>query len=160
MKHIIILMLFVFSFNTIDAQIRRGGLGMNRNRMPQTNNQPTEKDIEKHKRMMEERKEEYIANFLTTLEADEFQKEIIKQTLNGFFDEKVALYKEQYDRIFDRNQAVKKLEETYFLELEELISENDMAKIREMIKGDFDENEVKKKERKKKKRKNKNDTDN
>ena len=33
----------------------------------------TEKDIAKHKQMVEERKQEYISNFLTTLEADDFQ---------------------------------------------------------------------------------------
>ena len=41
----------------------------------------------------------------------------------------------------------------HFKDLEELISESDMAKIKEMIKGNFDEKEIVKEKRKKKKKK-------
>jgi hypothetical protein len=125
----------------------------NMNRIPQTSSEPTEQEIAKRKRMMEERKDEFIANFLTTLEGDEFQKEIIKQSLNSFYVEKIAVLKTQFERSFDREQAIKNLEDTHFLDLKDLISEGDMTKIRELIKGNFDEKEVKKE--KKKKRKNK-----
>ncbi|WP_299362454.1 hypothetical protein [Winogradskyella sp.] len=121
--------------------------------------EPTEEEIAKYERLMEERKDEFIANFITTLEADDFQKEIIKQYLNSYFDAKGELMKVRYERSFDRQEAIKKLDNNHFKELEELISESDMAKIKEMIKGDFNEKEVKKKKRKKKKKKNKKDSD-
>jgi hypothetical protein len=132
-----------------------GNQNRNRNsaRVPQGSNEPTEQQIAKQKREMEERKTKYIANFLTTLEADDFQKEIIKQTIDSFFDEKVALFQVKYERNINFQDAIKKLEESHFKDLKELISENDMIKINEMIAGDFDEKEVTKK--KKKKRKNK-----
>ncbi|WP_369998227.1 hypothetical protein [Winogradskyella sp.] len=137
-------------------------LGLNtyaqrRDRMgnPVVNREPTEQDIENYKRKVEERKAEYIANFLTTLEADDFQKEIIKQYLNSYFDAKTELFKVKYERSFDREEAVKKLDNTHFKELEELISENDMTKIKEMIQGDFDEKEVKKEKKKKRKKRKK-----
>ncbi|MEP5256499.1 hypothetical protein [Winogradskyella rapida] len=124
------------------------------NNIPQSNREPTEQEIAKREREMEERKEEYIDNFLTTLEADDFQKHIIKQNILSFFDEKMAIFKTQYEHSLDRKEAIKNLEDTHFVELEELISEPDMAKIKEMIKGGFDEKDVKKK--KKRQRRNRN----
>ncbi len=124
------------------------------NSYPQTNGKPTEQEIEKYKKKMEERKEEYIANFLTTLEADDFQKEIIKLSLNDFYEEKLILLKKSYDTDIERKEAIKTFDDTYFLELKDLISENDMKKIKELINGDFDEKEaLKKKKRNSKKNK-------
>ncbi|MEM9679252.1 MAG: hypothetical protein AAF901_02925 [Bacteroidota bacterium] len=126
-----------------------------RGNIPQNNQQPTQEDIEERKRKMEERREEYIANFIATLEADDFQKVIIKQTLDSYFEKKINLYKIPYQSSVEREDAVKELDENHFKELEELISENDMKKIREMLAGGFDEKEAKKKKKKKKKNKNK-----
>lgn len=135
---------------SLHAQTRRDRMGN-----PIVNREPTEEEIAKYEQKLEERKDEYIANFLTTLEADDFQKEIIKQYLNSYFEAKKEVLKVKYERIFDREQAIKKLDESHFKDLEELISENDMTKIKDMIKGDFDESEVKKKKKKKKKKRKK-----
>ena len=143
----------ILGLNTF-AQGRRDRMGN-----PVINREPTKEEIAKYEQKVEERKDEYIANFLTTLEADDFQKEIIKQKIYSFFDAKIAIFKTQYDHNLDRKEAIKKLEENHFKELEELISENDMKKVREMIKGDFDEKEVIK-DKKKKKRKKRKDKDN
>lgn len=123
------------------------------------NNKPTESDKKKQEKKIEERKQEFIANFMTTLEADDFQKEIIKQYINSFFEAKIAALKIPYEHNIDRQEAIKKLENAHFKELEELISENDMKKIKDMISGKFKESEVikdkKKKKKKRKKKKNK-----
>ncbi|EDP70545.1 hypothetical protein FBALC1_07298 [Flavobacteriales bacterium ALC-1] len=136
-------------------------VGRNMNdRLPRAQREPTEKDIARRDRMIKERKDKFIANFLTTLEADDFQKEIIKQHLNSFYDAKVEIFKTKFEHAIDREAAIKKLEDTHFVELTELISKGDMAKIKEMITGGFDEKEVekeKKKKKKKKKRKRKKD---
>jgi len=133
------------------------------NRIPQATREPSEKDIEKRNRLIEERKEEYIENFLTTLEADDFQKQIIKQYLNSYYEAKLAIIKTPFEHHFDRERAMKNLDDTHFSELKELISEGDMAKIKELTKGDFDEKEVvkekKKKKKKRKKKKKKKDDD-
>ena len=153
-KTILLLFTVLFALN-VQAQ-RRG----NSNRMPQTSSEPTEEQIAKREREMEERKEEYIDNFLTTLEADEFQKHIIKQNINSFFEAKIALFKIPFEHSLDRKTAIENLENTHFKDLEELISESDMDKIKEMIKGGFDEKEVlKDKKEKRKKRKRKKDKD-
>jgi hypothetical protein len=143
-----------------------GQMRRNRNNgIPQTRREPTEQEIEKRKRLMEERKDEFIANFLTTLEADDFQKEIIKQSLNSYFVEKLALLKIPFEHSLDREKAIKNLDDTHFVELKELISESDMTKIKDLTKGKFDEKEVvkekkKKKKKRKKKKKNKDEEDN
>ncbi len=148
MKKVIIVFFALFIGLNVFGQRQR-----NRDRMgnPRVSREPSEQDIEKHKRKIEERKQEFITNFITTLEADDFQKEIIKQTINSFFDEKIAVLKIKFERHFDRQEAVKKLEKTHFKDLKELISESDMTKINEMIKGNFDEKEVKKEKKKRKK---------
>ncbi|MBF8151063.1 hypothetical protein ITJ86_14220 [Winogradskyella sp. F6397] len=151
MKSIILVVFTILLTLNVNAQRRSG----NMNNIPQTNREPTEEEIAKYEREAEERKEEYIANFLTTLEADDFQKQIIKLTINSFLEEKIALLKTRFEHHLDRNAAIKKLEESHFAELKELISEDDMSKIKELIKGGFNEKEVlkeKKKKRKKKKR--------
>lgn len=152
MKQLVLILFTIILSFSVDAQMRRN---MN-NRIPQTNSEPTEQEIAKRNRMIEERKNEFIDNFLTTLEGDEFQKEIVKQHLNSFYDEKLVILKTQFERIFERDEAIKKLEETHFSDLKDLISEDDMSKIKEMIKGKFDEKEVKKEKKKKRKKRKKN----
>ena len=115
-----------------------------------------ESQKERTERKMEERKQEYIDNFLSTLNADDFQKEIIKQKLISFFDEKIALSKQQYGRSFEYQEAVRKLEDSHFKDIEPMLTEENMAKIKEMIQGDFDEKEVIKEKKKKKDKKKKN----
>ncbi|MFK7833973.1 MAG: hypothetical protein AB8B52_11895 [Winogradskyella sp.] len=155
MKKIVLIIFTLFLGINTYGQMQRGGRGQ-MNRMPQTNTEPTEQEIEKRKRDMEERKEEYIDNFILTLEGDEFQKHIVKQNITSFFDAKLAIFKTPFEHSLDRKKAIENLENTHFKELEELISESDMSKIKELIKGDFKEKEVvkeKKKRRKKKKKK-------
>ncbi|NRD21475.1 hypothetical protein HNV08_15580 [Winogradskyella eckloniae] len=151
MKHIVILIFTTLICLNLHAQRRS-----NQNRIPQASSEPSKEQLEKHARELEERKEEYINNFISTLEGDEFQKHIIKQNIQSFFEAKIAIFNTQYEHSIDRKNAVEHLENTHFKDLEELISENDMKKIKDMIKGGFNEKEVvkeKKKKRKKKKRK-------
>ena len=118
---------------------------MNRNIVPQTNSEPTAQQIAKREREMEERINEYLANFLTTLEADEFQKHIIKQHLDSFYDARIELSKTNFEHSLDRKAAYKNLEKSHFADLETLISEGDMKKLKDLISGKFDEKEVLKK---------------
>ena len=126
---------------------------------------PTEQEIAKRNRMMKERKKEFISNFITTLEADDFQKQITRQYLNTYYDAKVEILNTPYEHRIDLKAAIKNLDDTHFSDLKALISEKDMGKINELINGEFDEKEVKNKKKKKKKKKKKDkkkdkDTDN
>jgi hypothetical protein len=149
MKKVLIILFALFIGLNVYGQRRRN---MN-DRIPQTQREPSEQEIEKRKRLMKERKDEYIANFLTTLDADDFQKEIIKQSVNSFYDAKMDILRKHFERNFDREQEIRKLEKVHFVELKALISEGDMTKITKLITGGFDEKEVVKDKKKKKKRK-------
>lgn len=155
MKKTVFIIFILFAGLNVYGQMNRN---RNPNAIPQTNKEPTEKEIAKQKRIMEERKSEYIDNFLKTLEADEFQKHIIKRSISLFYDKKVVILKTPFERNFERQQAIKKLEDAHFLELNDLVSEGDMEKIGELVKGNFkekDEKKDKKKEKKERKEKEK-----
>jgi hypothetical protein len=151
MRTTLLILTLMMAINA-NSQFRR-----NPNRTPIAQ-QPTEKDMERQKQKMEERLEEYINTFLTTLEAGEFQQVIIKQHIDSYFDEKEKIFSTEYSRVVERMDAIKKLDSTHFKELKGVVSESDMEKIQELIKGDFDEKEVirEKKKKRKRKRKNKN----
>ena len=150
MKKLFLVTITLFLSINVHSQMRRDRMGN-----PQVQREPTEQEIAKREREIEERKQEYITNFLSTLEADEFQQVIIRQHLNSFYDAKLALFKTPFERKFERQKAIEQLEKTHFEELKSLISESDMKKIQEMVKGEFDEKEVVKEKKKKKKKKRK-----
>ncbi|NNF86350.1 MAG: hypothetical protein HKM26_07335 [Winogradskyella sp.] len=143
------LLLIVITFSGY-SQMRR------QQQRPNMQQEPSQSQIEERERKIAERKAEYISNFLVTLEADEFQKQIIKQTLDSYFEEKIALFKVPFERSFEREEAVRLLNENHFKELKTLISESDMTKINDMINGKFDDDDVKREKRKKRKKRSKN----
>ena len=147
MNKTVVAIVFLFLSLNVLSQTRRDRMGN-----PQVNREPTEQEIAKREREIEQRKQEYISNFLTTLEADEFQQVIIRTHLNSYYDAKLAVLKTPFERSLDRANAIKHLENTHFEELKTLISEGDMNKIQDMIEGDFDEKAVKKEKKKKKKK--------
>lgn len=152
MKKTLLFVCFLMVSITVFGQYnrRRGGSTLRTNKLGPTQNQPRS---EKEKK---EREKEYIATFITTLEADDFQKEIIKQTINDYFKKKVELYKLPFASITERNDVVKKFNIAHFAELKTMISETDMSRINDMITGGFKESDAKKKKRKKKKKKKRN----
>lgn len=115
------------------------------------NTPPNESQKVRMEQKMEERKQDYINNFLYTLDADEFQKEIIKQKLNSFFDEKIILLKRPYNRSVELQEAITNLENSHFKDIVNMVNEDTMKKIVEMAQGDFNEKEVVKEKRKKRK---------
>jgi len=150
-KTVLILFAFIFGLS-IHSQSRR----RNNSVIPDTSREPTEQEIAKREREREERKDEYIDNFLLTLEGDEFQKHITKQNINSFLDARIVILKTPFDHHEDRKKALDNLEESHFKDLKELISESDMTKVTELINGKFNEKEVvesKKEKRKKRKQK-------
>lgn len=115
---------------------------------------PNESQKQRAEKKIEERKQEYIGNFLSTLEVDAFQKEIIKQKLNTFFERKIELLKMPYKRSVELQEAITKLENSHFKDIEAMVTEDTMSKIIEMVQGDFNEKEVIKEKKRKKKKKN------
>lgn len=156
MKQYLTFISFLFVTSIAVAQFG-GQRGTIRNRNPAP--PPTDAQKEANARKVEERKQEFIANFITTLDADDFQKEIIKQTINDYFVKLVELYNIQFQHSTERKDAVRAFKKEHFLELKSLISEDDMTKIKQMIDGDFEEKEVKKKKKRKRNKRKKKDSD-
>jgi len=102
----------------------------------------------RYEKAYKDKQDEFIQDFLDELDVDEFQKEIIKQKLYSYIQEKQVLFKEGL-KSYELEGVVEKLNETHFLDIQDLISKDTMNKIQELIKGEN------KKKKKKKKRKNK-----
>ncbi|MCC1484584.1 hypothetical protein [Winogradskyella immobilis] len=149
-------MISITVFGQYNNRSRRGIDPLRRTQSAATQNQPpSEAQKERFAKKLEERKEELITNFLSTLKADEFQKEIIKQTLNDYFEKKNEFYKFPFASTREREDAEKLFNEAHFAELKTIISEADMVKVNDFITGKFSESDAKKNIKKKKKKKKK-----
>lgn len=114
-----------------------------------------EKDRLKYEAEMEQKKREYINDFVGTLKVDDFQKEIIKQQMESYFVEFQKINMLGL-REFERKTYVQNLDDSHFRDLKAMITEEQMAKIMDALKGKWNHSEEKKKKKKDKKRKNKN----
>jgi hypothetical protein len=108
----------------------------------------------KYEAEVEQKKMEYINDFIGTLKVDDFQNEIIKQTMVSYFEEivKINLLKL---RDFERKAEIERLDAAHFTDLKAVVTEEQMFKIMDAIKGKWDHSEEKKKKKKKRKKKNK-----
>ena len=109
-----------------------------------------EKQRLKYEAEIEERKQEYISDFIETLDADDFQKEIIKQQMESYFDELKKINLLQLRKL-DHEEQIQKLDDTHFTDLTAMITEAQMSKIMDAVKGKWNHSEEKKKKKKKEK---------
>ncbi|MEH6536075.1 MAG: hypothetical protein V7719_06760 [Psychroserpens sp.] len=130
--------------------------GQNRNQRRQIpQNIDPEKDRAKYEEKAEKEKTKYISEFVATLEVDDFQKEIIMQTMDSYFTELRGINRLGLNS-FDRKDYIELFDKKHFKDVKEIVSEDVMNKIMDAIKGKWDRNEEKKKKKKKKKNKDKN----
>ncbi len=154
MKKAIILVLTLLMTASVSAQFM--GQRQNRfNRQPQA--PPSESQKEAAEKRALERRQEFVVNFLSTLEADEFQKEIAKQAIDDYFVKITEFTKILFGSSAERKDAFDMFKREHFRELKSLMSDSDNKKLDDFLNGDFEENEVKKKRRKNRKRKKDND---
>jgi len=97
---------------------------------------------------------ERIQEFLSGLDSDDFQKEIIKQKLNSYYQAKKAIFMDASLKYFERDEKLTSLDNTHFTDIKEVISDDAMEKIKVFIKDAG--TTLKKQKKKEKKRKNKN----
>ena len=114
-----------------------------------------EKAMEKYEAEMGRKQEQYISDFLATIEVDDFQKEIITQTMKSYFEEFKKINMLQV-RDVQRQELVENLDNTHFKDLKAMVSEDTMSKIMDAVKGKWkQETSREKKKRLKKEKKNK-----
>ena len=103
----------------------------------------------------EERKNEYIKDFVGTLEVDEFQKVIITNTMNSYFDEVNKIIKYEIPS-YQKKTLIEELDAVHFNDLKTIVSEDVYVKVKEGVKMEnYKENQKnikKSKKRKKNKR--------
>lgn len=112
-----------------------------------------EKEQARYEEQAEKQKQEYIAEFVATLEVDDFQKEIITQQMDSYFEELRKINRMGL-KSFERTEHVDKLDVRHFADVRAIVTEDTMNKIMDALKGNWDRKSEKKK--KKRNRKNKN----
>ncbi|WP_299335293.1 hypothetical protein [uncultured Psychroserpens sp.] len=112
-----------------------------------------EKEQERYEERAEEQKKKYIADFVGTLKVDDFQKEIITQQMDSYFEELRKINKMGLTR-FERQEQIEALDVRHFKDTRAMVSEDVMNKIMDAVKGKWDQ-KAEKKKKKKRKRKNK-----
>jgi hypothetical protein len=114
------------------------------------NDEAAKKQMEKMEKEIKIKQEEYVNDFIASLEVDEFQKEIIKQKIHSYFEIRKTIFT-TYTQEFKRNELVEQLDATHFLDIKEMVTEDTMTKIMESVKGTGAAKDKKKKKKKNKK---------
>lgn len=151
MKKIFLTIFILSIFSSLSYGQRRGQGRQRQQQIPQ--NVDPEKEKAKFAERAEVAKKKYIAEFVGSLDIDEFQKEIISQTMDSYFVELGKINKLGLNS-FEREEYIELYDKEHFKDVKEIVSEDVMAKIMDAIKGKWDRNEEKKKKKKKKKGKN------
>ena len=102
----------------------------------------------------EERKMQFINDFVATLNVDAFQKQIITQTMVSYYDEwtKIA----QYDiPTHEKKGLVEELDANHFNDLKTIVSDDTFQKVKDAVKMENYKDIQKEIKKSKKKRKNK-----
>jgi len=109
-----------------------------------------EKDKAKFEEKIEEKKAEYIANIVNSLEVDAFQKHILTQRLNSYYDEltKINMLNIQ---TFEKTALINDLDLRHFKDFEDMLGEEFVTTLLEKVKGK-DKSDQKRKKKKRKKR--------
>lgn len=114
-----------------------------------------EKAMIKYEAEMDRKQDEYISDFLATLSVDDFQKEIISQTMKTYFEEFKKINMLQV-RDVQRQELIENLDNSHLKDLRAMVSEDTMSKIMDALKGKWkQETNREKKKRLKKEKKNK-----
>lgn len=119
----------------------------------------TQDDIEKQRKEYMEKAEtklnERVLLFTSQLDADDFQKEIIKQKLRTYYEAQKSIYTDPTLKYYERDEQMSKLGATHFSDIENLISKENMSEIQSFILDAGTSLEKQKKKKKKNKKKNK-----
>ena len=119
--------------------------------MAQTQDE-AKKQQEEFEKKIKEKLEDRIQTFVTQLQVDDFQKEIIKQKLHSYYMEQKAIYQDASLKYFERDEQLNTLSNSHFDDIKSMVSDETMSQIEIFIKdvGATLEKEKKKKNKNKK----------
>ena len=90
-----------------------------------------------------------ILEFIKLLNADDFQKEIIKQKIQSYYQEKKAIQTADL-KYFEKEEQLKSLDINHFADIKDIVSEDTMNAIKNFTQNNNSEIKKKKKKRNKK----------
>lgn len=109
-----------------------------------------QKEIERYKEKMEEEMDNFITEFVASLEVDDFQKHIIKQKLYSYFDAKQELYQAHLES-YILKERLTELDRTHFSDLKDICTEETIQQVQEAVQ--HPQEQIKKNKKHKRKRK-------
>lgn len=113
-----------------------------------------EKAKERYQEQVEENKQKFISDFLKTLDVDEFQKEIISQSIDSYYDEVVKLQKLGL-KSYEAKDALRRMRDQHFSDVKAIVTDDVMLKIEDAVTGKWDPKKEKKKRKKRRKNRDK-----
>lgn len=148
---IVVLFLLMISSTAIGQSYMNDPYRTNRNRsvVPRANTMPDKEDYDK---IIQEKLEVHINNYVNGLEVDEFQKHIIKQKLESYYSERMAIVKKEGMDRDTKKKSIEYLENNHFNDIKNITSAEVQESIQEFIRTDPNTTSNKKEKRKKKKR--------
>lgn len=114
-------------------------------------NDDVEKQRAEYEKKAYEDLNEAILRFTNDLDADDFQKEILKQKLGTYYTAKIAIYKDLTLKSYQRDEILLKLDTSHFSDISNMFSEDIMNKVQVFIKDGGQTLEKQKKKKRKKK---------
>ncbi len=93
---------------------------------------------------------EAIKIFTNELDADDFQKEILRQKIKSYYTSRIAIYNDPSLKPYQKEEYVLQLNATHFSDISNLYSEDVMSKVQLFIKDGGQTLEKEKKKRNKK----------
>ena len=110
-----------------------------------------EKQRAEYEKKAKEELDKRTQEFVSSLQIDDFQKEIIKQKINSYFEERKKIYLNLELKYFERDEQLTALSNTHFTDIKNIITDDTYNQIQSFIKDGGEE--LKKKKRKNKKKK-------
>lgn len=118
-------------------------------------NEDLEKQRAEYEKKAKEELDERIQLFTTDLKVDDFQKEIIKQKLQSYYEERKKIYLDATLKYFERDEQLEALKTSHFSDIKDMLSEDTMSQIQSFISDtgtSFKEKKRKNKRKNKKKK--------
>ena len=108
-----------------------------------------EKQRERLEKKFIEDQNDRILEFVKQLNADDFQKEIIKQKIQSYYQEKKAIETTEL-KYFEKEEQLKSLDINHFADIKDIVSEDTMNAIKNFTQNNNSEIKKQKKKRNKK----------
>lgn len=114
-------------------------------------NSDVEKQRAEYEKKVKEELDSRVQEFVSELAIDDFQKEIVKQKMHSYYQERVKIYQNQELKYYERDEQISQLTHTHFADVSEMISEEVMTQIQMFVKDGGTELKKQKKKNKRKK---------